>query len=215
MNSEDDSLRKQWDDNEKEKRNSEGKVIRPWLWDNPQYTVDNQPVIDVSWFEACAYASWLTDVLHKQNLISEKEDIRLPSEAEWEKAARGTSGRLWTWGNLWNSSYANSLEGRVMQPSPVGAYPQNKSPYGIQDMIGNVWEWCSDWYSDSEYKNRQAGVIDPRGPQSGSARVLRGGSWDLLRDLARCSYRHRFVPDSFSRDVGFRLVCSPSFPENR
>jgi len=212
INSPDDDVRKQWEDNEKAKRDESGKVIHPWLWGDQQYTLDNQPVIGISWYEASAYAMWLTEVLRGQNTISENEEIRLPTESEWEKAARGNSGRLWAWGNVWNSSHANSLEGRVMQPSTVGAYPRNKSPYGIEDMIGNVWEWCSDWYDENEYRNRKEGIENPRGPQSGSARVLRGGSWYNLRYDARCSFRLRRGPDDFGDDVGFRLVCSPSFP---
>lgn len=212
QNQDDDHLRKQWEENENEKRDSAGRVSRPWLWDNQKYTVDNQPVIGVNWYEARAYAAWLTEVLRKQNKILEQEEIRLPTETEWEKAARGTSGRLWTWGNLWNSSYANSLEGRVMQPVSVGAYPRNKSPYGVQDMIGNVYEWCLDWYNEEEYKERLGKEVkDPCKVEGGNARVLRGGSWDYPRDYARCSYRLRNVPGNFDFNFGFRLVCSPSF----
>jgi len=212
LDSEDESLRKQWEDNENDKRDLAGKVAHPWLWDYQKYTVDNQPVIGVSWYEACAYAAWLTEILQKQGTILEREEIRLPTEAEWEKAARGTSGRLWTWGNLWNSSHANSLEGRVMQPTAVGAYPQNKSPYGVEDMIGNVWEWCMDWYNENEYRERiRKEVKDPDGAKSGNARVLRGGSWYDNRNLARCAFRRRAVPDYFGSNLGFRLVCSPSF----
>ena len=213
LNREDTDLREKWERLETAKRDSSGRVVRPWLWDESQYIVNNQPVIGVSWYEACAYAAWLTEMLRKQGGISEQEEIRLPTEAEWEKAARGTSGRLWTWGNLWNSSYANSLEGRVSQPSTVGAYPRNKSPYGVEDMIGNVWEWCLDWYNESEFKERIGKEVkDPCRMEGGTARVLRGGSWYYLRDYARCSFRLRLEPDSFSNDIGFRVVCSPSFP---
>jgi formylglycine-generating enzyme required for sulfatase activity len=211
MNSEDDKLREQWEENEKAKRDETGKVVHPWLWEYQQYIVDNQPVIGVSWYEACAYAVWLTEALKAQNRISTEEAIRLPTESEWEKAARGTTGNLWAWGNRWNTSFANSLEGRVMQPTSVGAYPSNKSPYGLEDMIGNVWEWCLDWYDENEYRNRKDGVQNPRGPMAGSARVLRGGSWGYNRYFARCSYRFWYAPDYFDGDVGFRLVCSPSF----
>jgi formylglycine-generating enzyme required for sulfatase activity len=121
LDSDDDSLRKRWEENEKEKRDSNGKVIQPWLWDNQRYTVNNQPVIGVSWYEACAYALWLTDILKQKQMIGWDEIIRLPTEAEWEKAARGNTGWLWTWGNLWNMRHANTLEGRVMQPSFVFA----------------------------------------------------------------------------------------------
>jgi len=212
LNSDDDKLTEQWDESEKAKRDESGKVVHPWLWDYQQYTVDNQPVIGVSWYDACAYAVWLTETLKAQNKISAEEFIRLPTEAEWEKASRGNSGRLWAWGNVWKSSNTNTLEGRVMQPSTVGAFPRNESPYGIEDMIGNVWEWCLDRYDENEYRNRKDGVENPRGPEKGSARVLRGGSWNNARNNARCSSRHWNAPDSFYYGVGFRLVCSPSFP---
>jgi iron(II)-dependent oxidoreductase len=215
LNREDDELRKEWERFETAKRDSSGRVVHPWLWDVPQYTVENQPVIGVSWYEACAYAAWLTDVLRKRGAISEQDTIRLPTEAEWEKAARGNTGRLWTWGNIWRSSLANSLQGRVMQPSAVGAYPRNKSPYGVEDMIGNVWEWCLDWYDENAYRNRRDGVKDPRGPETGMSRVLRGGSWNNNRDAARCSCRDRSAPDLFNDSFGFRLVCSPSSPSLR
>ncbi len=209
LNSDDDKLREQWEDNEKAKRDEAGKVIHPWLWDYQQYTVENQPVIGVSWYEACAYAAWLTETMRKKGLISEQEEIRLPTEAEWEKAARGTKGRLWAWGNLWRSSYANSLEGRVMQPTTIGAYPNNKSPYRIEDMIGNVWEWCLDWYDENAYQNRTDGVQNPRGTQTGSARVFRGGSWLGSRFIARCAVRVRGGPVVFNFNFGFRVVLSP------
>ena len=210
VNSSDDDIRKQWTDNENAKRNSLGQAARPWLWDDRQYSVENQPVIGVSWYEACAYAAWLTELLRTRGEISEQEEVRLPTEAEWEKAARGNTGRLWSWGNIWRSAFANSLEGRVMQPSTVGAYPQNKSAYGVQDMIGNIWEWCLDWYEENAYRNRKDGVQDPKGPPTGSARVACGGSWFNNRDSARCSYRSGNVPDVFGNLIGFRLVCSPS-----
>ncbi len=210
LKDEDDVSRKRWEEYEADKRNTSGKAARPWLWDNQQYTLDNQPVIGVTWYEACAYAAWLTEMLRMQGTISEQEEIRLPTEAEWEKAARGNRGRLWSWGNIWRSSFANSLEGRVMQPSTIGAYPQNKSPYGALDMIGNVWEWCSDWYAEDTYGQRSGEAVkDPPGPASGSARVLRGGSWDYDRSLTRGAYRYRYYPGNFSDSLGFRFVLSP------
>lgn len=202
---EDDNVsRNRWEKYENSKRNKSGQVVRPWLWDDQEYTLDNQPVIGVSWYEACAYASWLTEVMRKRDIISGQEEIRLPTEAEWEKAARGNTGRLWPWGNIWQSSFANSLEGRVMQPSAVGVYPLNKSPHGVLDMIGNVWEWCLDWYNENEYKERIGkDVKDPYGPQTGSARVVRGGSWVGDRSFARCSYRYRIEPVYFQPQARF------------
>ena len=179
---------------------------RPFWWDNPKWNGSNLPVVGVSWFEVEAYCNWLSRITAKQ--------FRLPTEAQWEHAARGAEGFLWAWDNEWDSGKANTdeAEKKIGGTSPVGMYPNGASSYKAQDMIGNVWEWCLDWYSEDEYRNRKDGVLDPRGPQSGSARVLRGGSWGLDRYSARCSYRSGAGPDNFGGDLGFRVVCSPSFP---
>ncbi len=179
---------------------------RPFWWDDSKWNGPNLPVVGVSWFEAEAYCNWLSHVTAKQ--------YHLPTEAQWEHAARGDEGFLWAWGNEWDSDRANTdeAEKKIGGTSPVGMYPNGASSYGIQDMIGNVWEWCLDWYDANEYKERLGKEVqDPNGAQSGSARVLRGGSWNLNRNLARCSCRFRNVPDNFSYYIGFRLVCSPSF----
>jgi len=179
---------------------------RPFWWDNPKWNGSNLPVVGVSWFEVEAYCNWLSRITAKQ--------FRLPTEAQWEHAARGAEGFLWAWDNEWDSGKANTdeAEKKIGGTSPVGMYPNGASSYKAQDMIGNVWEWCLDWYSEDEYRNRKDGVLDPRGPQSGSARVLRGGSWHGNRDDARCAARGWGGPDYFGGHLGFRLVCSPSFP---
>jgi len=179
---------------------------RPFWWDNPKWNGSNLPVVGVSWFEVEAYCNWLSRITAKQ--------FRLPTEAQWEHAARGAEGFLWAWDNEWDSGKANTdeAEKKIGGTSPVGMYPNGASSYKAQDMIGNVWEWCLDWYSEDEYRNRKDGVLDPRGPQSGSARVLRGGSWSDNRNYARCASRFGSEPDLFDDYLGFRLVCSPSFP---
>ncbi len=215
MQMNDEAIRTQWDDFEAQKRNPDGQVFRPYLWDETSFTLSNQPVVGVTWYEACAYAAWLTEMLHTQKLLDRTMHARLPTEAEWEKIARGGKFGLWAWGSLWNDNRANTLEGRVMKPSPVGAYPGGASRFGVQDMPGNVWEWCSDWYAQGTYPQRAGQQVkNPVGPEQGSRRVLRGGSWSYDRDGARCAYRYSDVPDDFYDDLGFRLVCSPSSPLN-
>jgi formylglycine-generating enzyme required for sulfatase activity len=178
----------------------------PFYWDDPKWNGANLPVVGITWFEMEAYCNWLTHVAEKY--------FRLPTEAEWEHAARGTEELLWAWGNEWDSDKANTdeAEKKIAGTSPVGLYPHGASSYGIEDMSGNVWEWCSDWYSEDEYRNRKDGIQDPRGPEKGRARVVRGGSWNDNRNLARCSYRGRREPDFFYDVIGFRVVCSPIIP---
>ncbi|MDR3573495.1 MAG: SUMF1/EgtB/PvdO family nonheme iron enzyme [Anaerolineaceae bacterium] len=179
----------------------------PFFWDNPQWNGHNLPVVGISWFEAEAYCKWLSTVTGK--------NYRLPTEAEWEKAARGSDGRLWAWGSIWNAEYCNTDDGDVQaklrRSTTVGMYPQGHSPCGAEDMLGNVWEWCADWFAPDIYETRAGQAVkDPQGPEKGLARVLRGGSWFNSRSSARCAYRNWIVPVLYSYDVGFRLVCSPS-----
>jgi len=158
----------------------------------------------VSRYEAVAYSRWLSAQLDA--------DITLPTEQEWEKAARSAQGLEFPWGEF-KSAFANINEtwGKVgphnlAQTSAVGSYPQGKSPYGILDMAGNVWEWCLN-----EYKKPQR-----TGTKGKADRVMRGGAWDGNRDLARCAYRVGLPPGSRSNVLGFRLVLrSPLFLRRR
>ncbi len=204
-------LETRWWDWEMEKRSSDRHAVKPWLWDQPGYNHPAQPVVGICWYEAQAYVYWINDILHRSGRLSEDWHVMLPSEAQWENAARGVDGRLYPWGNWWSMDRCNSQESRVLAPSPVMMYPHGASPYGVLDMAGNVWEWCGDWYDPKEYERRQgAEVLDPTGPQTGKARVARGGSWNDGRDNARCAYRNWVVPDLFDDDLGFRVVCAPN-----
>jgi eukaryotic-like serine/threonine-protein kinase len=163
---------------------------------------ENHPVVDVSWNDAVAFCEWVSQATGRK--------VQLPTEAQWEKAARGTDGRIYPWGNTWDAARLNSSAGGVGATTPVGRYsPAGDSPYGAADMAGNVWEWVADSYNETEYKTRTASgseVRDPTSPTSGQSRVLRGGSWHLHQDFARCAYRLGDQPVSRFDLVGFRVV---------
>lgn len=153
---------------------------------------DDHPIVNVSWDDVTAYAKWA--------------GARLPTEAEWEKATRGTDGRRFPWGNEWDKSRCTYNLG---SPVPVGRYPSGASPYGCMDTSGNVWEWCADWHQADYYKN--AARNNPRGPYSGRHRVLRGGSWNNdYYNYFRCAYRNDLVvPGARCDDYGFRCAKTP------
>jgi len=186
---------------------------KPFYWDNPQWNTPNLPVIGISWFEAEAYCNWLSQKTGKT--------YRLPTEAEWEKTARGVENSIWSWGDQWNGELCNNADKetreKLNRTSPVGIYPQGASDYGALDMMGNVWEWCSDWYDEELYqrsspvdqKRTEETVKDPQGAPSGTARVVRGGSWYFDRNVARCAVRYWVIPVDFNINLGFRVVLSP------
>jgi formylglycine-generating enzyme required for sulfatase activity len=166
---------------------------------------EDHPVVHVRWQDAQAYCRWRGEQAGVK--------IRLPTEAEWEKAARGTDGRRYPWGNKFDTEKCNSKERGGDDTTPVCHYsPDGDSPYGLVDAAGNVWEWCSDWYSADTYRLQGTGLaLNPTGPDSGQYRVVRGGSWYNSPDAVRCAYRLSFSSDSGSSIRGFRAALGPSW----
>jgi formylglycine-generating enzyme required for sulfatase activity len=156
---------------------------------------ENRPVIKVSWGEAAAYCQWLSQKTGLQ--------FKLPTEAQWEKAARGNGQRKYPWGSLEPGKNLANFRGNIGKTTPVGSYPAGASPYGLLDMAGNVWEWCGDWYEAGYYKNSP--LKNPMGPNSGSYRVVRGGSWSSYARNLRCAYRYGSGPSGRDYFLGFRL----------
>lgn len=190
----------------------------PSGWNSDQYPSEkgDHPVVNVSWEDATNYCKWLSEKTQKK--------FRLPTEAEWEKAARGTAGFIWPWGNEFGEENANTAEMKIDDTTAVDQFsPRGNSPYGCADMIGNVWEWCADWFDENQNKNhpvelkgmekkgknRLAEVNkDPQGPNKGFYRVLRGGSFYNLSWCSRCAYRSGSYPYYFFNLIGFRVALS-------
>jgi sulfatase modifying factor 1 len=179
-------------------------LAAPYIWtgSEPPPGRGGHPVVLIKYEDAVAYCAWLSTALDRH--------VRLPTEAEWEKAARGgVDGQRYPWGNDIDPACANFLIDPSAKPlrgtRVTGTYPANG--YGLCDMSGNVWEWVSDWYGADYYAGSEA--RDPRGPSGGAMRIVRGGSW--VNDdvgLLRCAYRHQVPPDTYAYSVGFRIVCS-------
>ena len=172
-------------------------------WPDLAKSKPDHPVVGVSWRSAAAYAAW--------------RGMRLPTEAEWEKAARGTNGQLWPWGNTFRqrikgkTNHANVWKQSGGHLQPVASYPTGESPYGAQDMAGNVWEWVADWYAETFYHHSPD--RNPKGPVVGSRRVVKGGSWLNGEKLARCSTRIGQYPEIGTSFIGFRLAKDAT-PQN-
>jgi formylglycine-generating enzyme required for sulfatase activity len=178
---------------------TEGAILYPRFFSPAEreewkaYLTSSRPAIGVSWFEADAYARWIGG--------------RLPTEAEWEKAARGTDGRRYPWGDEWDDDAAGHREHGPRCTVPVGVFPRGESPYGVLEMSGSVWQWCSDFYAPDAY--RDAGRRDPEGPSAGDPpvrKVVRGGAWNTLAWSLRCANRNCYPRTARFSNLGFRCV---------
>lgn len=192
----------------------EGRSPR-YRWDNPGFAqADDHPVVNVTWNDAQAMAQWLTQ--------REGVRYRLPTEAEWEYACRAQSRTRYPHGNdpatltryanvfdqaaapywpRWRQHALPGSDGHAFT-APVGSHEPNA--WGLHDMLGNVWEWVADWHDDTYYA--RSPQTDPQGPETGSVRVRRGGSWHTWAFYARCSYRNWNTPQTRYTLVGFRLL---------
>ncbi len=168
----------------------------------------DHPVVGVTWYEALAYTRWLTEVARDAGDLPKGEVVTLPSEAEWEKAARGEDAREYPWGDEFEPDRCNVEESRIGSTSPVGSYPTGASPFGVEDMAGNVWEWTRSLYRDYPYRPGDGREGLDAGPDE--SRVLRGGSFGRNAGLARCAYRGWDLPYLRAGSIGFRVVASPS-----
>jgi formylglycine-generating enzyme required for sulfatase activity len=179
-------------------------LAAPYCWSNgsPPEGRHRHPVTLVGFQDAEAYCEWLARKTGKP--------VRLPTEAEWERAARGgLVGKRYPWGDAIDAACANFLPDAKSKSErgtePVGSYPANG--FQLHDMAGNVWQWVSDWYSPTYYERAQ--YLNPQGPDHGVMRLVRGGAWvNADTRHLRCACRHEVPPDSYSYSIGFRIAYS-------
>jgi len=180
------------------------------------FNLPNHPVVGVTWYEAIAFTRWLDDLLMSMGLLPEGWRITLPSEAEWEKAARGTDGRAYPWGDEPDPNRANYYKSGIGTTSPVGCFPGGASPYGVEEISGNVWEWTRSLWGKKWGEPDFGYPYDPEDGRenleaSGEfARVLRGCAFGDRSEDVRCAFRYGDLPGDGGWLVGFRVVASPS-----
>lgn len=172
-----------------------GQKRKPRYWDDPQFNQPRQPVVGVSWKEAQAYCRW--------------RGKRLPTEAEWEKAARGKRPVKYPWGDSDPTADKVNYNNEVGKTAPVGSYEAGQSDYGVHDLSGNVAEWVQDWHWAEYYLFSPK--KDPQGPEKGHYKIIRGGNWQNNKKDVRLTYRNATVPSLRQDTVGFR--CAASVPE--
>jgi formylglycine-generating enzyme required for sulfatase activity len=190
-----------WRDGQVKAYSDDEHRVGPYDYGEP-YNLSNHPVVGVMWYEAVAFCRWLTEVLRARGELTENQEIRLPTEPAWEKAARGTDGRIYPWGEEPDPERANYDETGIGTTSAVGCFPGGA--YGVEDLSGNVYEWCGTKWED-DYRD----YVNDHVAEGNALRVLRGGAFDLNRRGVRCAYRGRSSPGNRRDNLGFRLVVSP------
>ena len=193
-------------------RNSGWEKIKDADWQHPNGPesnitgLDYHPVVLISWYDALTYCEWA--------------GVRLPTEAEWEFAAKGEDNFQYPWGNDFNGKYLNfcdincpakdwwdeSVDDGYKFTAPIQSYPDGNSWVGISDMAGNVWEWTNDWYDENYYANSVSN--NPSGPLRGESKIVRGGSWTYNQQFVRSSKRVNISPELRYDDLGFRCAAS-------
>jgi formylglycine-generating enzyme required for sulfatase activity len=183
---------------EGEKEWVEEKANTPKDFGEP-FNLSNHPAVGITWYEAVAFCRWLTERLQETGEIRSDQEVTLPTEAQWEKAARGQDGRIFPWGDGFDEAKCNVSETGIGATSAVGIFPAGASPCGAQDMSGNVWEWCRTKWRDSYREPADESL------EGDVAWMLRGGSWDGNRDYVRCAVRYGDDPYKSFKFFGFRL----------
>ena len=175
---------------------------KPLYWNDDRCNDPNQPVVGISWAGAMAYCAWRSK--------KEGAQYTLPTEAQWEKAARGDDKRKYPWGNQVPDK-KRAPTGILEKMPDVGVCELGRSPYGVSDLVGNVWNWCGDWYDKEYYRNSPE--RNPKGPENGMRKVVRGGNFVFLGCCSgtpayalRTSRRNAFHPSIQKKSIGFRCV---------
>jgi len=176
-----------------------GPKTKPRYWDDSNFNQSNQPVVGVTWKEAQAFCQW--------------KGKRLPTEAQWEKAARGKRPVKYPWGNEEPDKNRLNFNSYVGKTTPVGSYPTGKSDYGVFDLSGNVAEWVQDWHFPEYYLFSPK--ENPPGPEKGHYKIIRGGNWQNNAEDVRLTYRNATVPKARSKTIGFRCVANAAKPSQK
>ena len=171
-----------------------GRQTQPAFWNDEAFDNPAQPVVGICWYEARAYCAWLS--------AQTGQPFRLPTEAEWEAAARGPAGRRYAYGDAFDASRCNAFETHVRRTTPVGVFPGGATPDGLIDLTGNSWDWTSSLYQPYPYI-ADDGREDPAGE---ARRVVRGGAWGNSQSGARAAYRNFGAPGIRNNSIGFRLA---------